>query len=141
MKEISSFKPFIGVGIILFGDEREVVRHKINSECTTYKENEFTENTTDYFPKTGVFIEYDINNRCNALIFNQGTSLNSEGTDLMKFKYSELRGIYDGRSSIKEVEEEIGITYLDLGFGVNKIFGKDEIQTLIVFSKNYWDIT
>lgn len=134
---VNTFIPFYGTDMIAFGEERNNIREKLNLEYKEYLENEFAENTTDYFESLGLFIEYDHNNKCNAMVFEE--TLFYEGINLMDLSFSRLKEIYDIRSTQREVEEEIGITYYDLGFGANKVFSRDEIQTIIIFSRDYWD--
>ena len=40
--------------------------------------------------------------------------------------------------SAEEEEIEIGITYYDLGLGITKVYNNDKIETIIIFSKDYW---
>ena len=56
----------------------------------------------------------------------------------MSLSYSELRNKYDKISLKIEEEEQVGVTYHDLGFGFTKEFGSAKIESLIVFSKEYW---
>ena len=132
------FMPFEGIEIISFKEKRETIRNLLNNTHKEYKENEFAENTSDYFQNLNIFIEYDSDDRCNAIVFEKEAKVYFEGYNLLETSYSKLRKKYDSKSVSKNEEEEIGITYYDLGFGFNKVFGKDEIQTLIIFSKDYW---
>ena len=38
----------------------------------------------------------------------------------------------------KNIENDDAVTYYDLGFGASKKVSKDEIESITIFSKNYW---
>lgn len=138
MKENKNvFLPFEGIEGISFGMSRDEIRAAINEEYTVFRRNQFSVNSLDYYSDRGLFILYDENNRCNAIEFANTANLFFEGKDLFAFNYSELRNHFDGLSLQKEEEEEIGITYHDLGFGVNQVFGVDQIESIIIFQKGY----
>lgn len=56
----------------------------------------------------------------------------------MKQKSNYLHKKFGSISQNMEIEDEIGFTYYDLGFGFNVVFGTEDIQTLIIFPDDYW---
>ncbi len=131
-------KPFKGVGDISFGTERSIIRKKI---CYNFKEirrSEYAENTSDYFEENGVFIEYLKDNICEAIEFTRDSCLFYYDTELFSLTFSSIKKMFDKLSSNKEVEDEIGVTYFDLGIGIACEYGTDNIESIIVFSENYW---
>ena len=134
----NTFKPFKGINTISFNDERQKIREKINLEYKEIKRNEFAENTSDYYEQLGFFVGYSNENLCDAIEFTNESNLYYNGENLLSLTYSSLRNTYDKNSSNKEEEEEVGVTYYDLGFGLTKEFETDKIESIIIFSENYW---
>jgi hypothetical protein len=138
MKESKNvFFPFKGIQDISFGMPRDEVRAAISEEYTTFRRNQFSVNSLDYYRDRGFFILYDENDYCNAIEFTDTSNLYFEEKNLFGLSYSQLRVYYDNLSLQKEEEEEVGITYHDLGFGANHAYGTDNIDSIIIFSKGY----
>ena len=136
MKNVLS--PFVGVDNISFGSERNKLREIIESDYKIIKRNEYAENTSDYYEELGFFVEYSKDNICEAIEYTNTSNLFYDGQNLFALKFSALQNKYDSLSSNIELEDEIGVTYHDLGFGVSCEFGTDNIESIIVFSSSYW---
>lgn len=129
------FTQFIGLGIIKFGLSRNAIRDILNEPFREFKRNEFAENTTDYYPSSMVFIEYDIDNNCNAIEIHKGADFIFNGTNIFSLSYKELLEV-NKKTSANFEEDDSGITFHDLGFGVS--IHDNEIETVVLFSKDYW---
>jgi hypothetical protein len=136
MKNIA--KLFIGTNKILFGDKRDIIRKKLDENCREIKRNEYAENTSDYFENLGFFVEYSKENICEAIEFTNQTSLYLDNQNLFLLKESAIRKKYDKISKKFEIEDEIGVTYYDVGFGFTVTFGTELLESIILFSKEYW---
>ena len=136
MKNI--LRPFEGVDNISFGTERYKLRKIIEGDYKVIKRNEYAENTSDYYEELGFFVEYSKENICEAIEYINTSSLFYNEQNLFVLKFSVLKNKYKSLSSNIELEDEIGVTYHDLGFGVSCEFGTDNIESIIVFSSNYW---
>jgi len=134
----NKFTPFIGIEYIKFGSDRSDVNISINSDSEVFTRNEIAENSTDYYKDLGFFVEYDSNNKCEAIEFTKDSGLLYEGRNLFDLSYSKLRTIYDSISNEMEEEDKLGCTYHDLGFAVSKSTEDDNIESVLIFSKNYW---
>jgi len=140
MNNKNIFHPFQGTGTIPFGMSREQVRAAVNSQYKEFRRNQFAMNTSDYYQTPGFFVEYDPENKCEAIEFTSESNLYYEDTDLLRLSYSSLRDRFDKVSKEKEEEAGIGVTYHDLGFGVTEATEGDGVETVIIFSKDYWGL-
>lgn len=129
--------PYTGTDQIKFGMTRKEIRQILNLDFSSFRRNEFAENTTDFFPSLELFVEYDKNDICEALEFTKEGNLIWKGIDLCKSHFSQLTAKLDLVSSDIE-EEESTKTYHDLGITISVGKEEDEIETVMVFSKNYW---
>lgn len=136
MKNI--LRPFEGVDNISFGLKRNKLRTIIEGEYRVIKRNEYADNSSDYYEELGFFIEYSKDDICEAIEYTNTSSLYYNGINLFALKFSELQNKYQSLSSSIELEDEVGVTYHDLGFGVSFEFGTDNIESIIVFSNDYW---
>lgn len=134
---MNSYIPFQGTYQVHFGMSRTLVHEALGSDYTVIKRNQFAENSSDYYERLGLFIEYNIEGLCEAIEFTDSSNLYFEDQNLLDMSYSELRDKYDSLST-KIEEEEVGVTYHDLGFGLTKVFGSNSIESMIIFSKEYW---
>lgn len=134
-----TFYPFKGIDLISFGDHREKIRETLNGGFEEIKRNEFAENTSDYYPELGFFVEYDQGQSCEAIEFTGAVQLRIDGKLIFSMSYSEVRNRFDPRSNQIEEEEGFGITYHDLGFGVTCEYGTDRIESVMFFSREYWN--
>lgn len=133
------YKPFSGTNLISFGERRNRIREKLCSyRFLEIKRNEFAESTSDYYEDISFFIEYSSDDICEAIEFTEGANLIIKGEEVFQMSYSALRQKYDMKSKSIEEEEEIGVTYHDLGFGITKKSDADSLETAIIFSKDYW---
>ncbi len=137
MKNI--FQPFLGTSDISFGMTRSDIRKALGNECTTFLRNEFADNTSDYYEKWGLFIEYNQNDTCNAIEITSQGNLFWKGENLLELGFSRLREKFDPQSRNFEEEEEIGVTYFDLGFGVTHTYNSNDLDSIIIFEKGYWE--
>lgn len=134
----NEFTAFKGVNEVLFGTSRVHVHEILGSNFTEVTRNQFAANSSDYYEYLGFFIEYNATDLCEAIEFIESSNLYFKDENLLSMSYSELRSKYDNLSSNIEEEEEVGVTYQVLGFGFNKVFGSNDIESIIVFSKEYW---
>lgn len=132
------YKPFIGIQDVSFGMQREAIRNILKSEYKEFMRNDYSDNSSDYYEKLGFFVEYSDKNICEAIEFTNKSNLIYNEEDLFSIGYVNLRNKYDKLSSKIEEEDEIGVTYHDLGFGVTCKFGADKIESIIIFSDSYW---
>lgn len=86
----------------------------------------------------GLFVEYNSNDFCEVFVFEKTATAHYHGINLMKQKSNYLHKKFGSISQNMEIEDEIGFTYYDLGFGFNVVFGTEDIQTLIIFPDDYW---
>ncbi len=134
----NTLRPFEGVNNFSFGTERNDLRIAIQEDYVTIKRNEYAENTSDYYEELGFLIEYSKDNVCEAFEFTNTSNLYYNEQNLFELKFSVLKNKYGRLSSNIELEDEIGVTYHDLGFGVSCEYGTDVIESILVFSSNYW---
>lgn len=137
MESKNVFEPFKGINEISFGMERNEIRKVLGQEYQTFRRNEFAENTSDYYSTLNLFVEYDEYDVCEAIEFTNESNLYFEGSDILKMDYKELINHYGSRSKEMEVEEDISVTFYDLGFGATKS-ENGKIETIIIFSRTYW---
>jgi len=131
------FQPFIGCEKIYFEESRETILERLGGTRKTFLRNEFARIPTDYFESLGFFVEYNEAFLCEMIEFTDEVQLFYLGEDLFKMGYSELRNKFDPLSRKLEVEDEIGVTYHDLGFAAMKRFGQEHIESISIFSENY----
>ncbi|MBL6445374.1 hypothetical protein JMN32_03590 [Fulvivirga sp. 29W222] len=136
MVENNEFIPFKGTKKISFGMTRHEIRELLDSKYITFLRNEFAENTSDYYEEKGFFIEYNSEDICDAIEF-VGGSLIYEGKDLLTLKFEDLNMMFGTLSKKKEIEDDIGVTFYDLGFGATRS-GDGSLESLIIFSETYW---
>lgn len=137
----NEFKPFVGLYNIKFGIKRSIIRIVLKDE--EYKiilRNQFAVNTTDYYPNKFYFIQYDEKDECESIEFTKGSNLYIEECDLFLLSYSHMRLIFDKKSNHIEIEDDVGVTYHDLGFSVTKDVESQGVETVMIFRKGYWDI-
>lgn len=134
----NTYKPLKGISDLSFGMTREEVRQSLNDKYTVIKRNEFAENTSDYYEERGFFVEYDENDICVGIEFTDSGNIHLDEVDLFTINFSELVNKYNKLSSNIEVEDEIGVTYHDLGFSATRKYDSDEIESILIFSKDYW---
>lgn len=134
----NDFKPFVGIDLISFGSDRNNIRDCLNQNYQEFLRNQFAENTSDFYKELGYFIEYNKENICNAIEFTNESNLYLNDDNLFDYDYDSLRRKFDHLSFDKEEEDGFGVTYYDLGFGVSKVYGQNKIETIIIFSKEYW---
>jgi hypothetical protein len=135
--EKNLFIPFKGIQDIYFGTHRNKIRKILGESYQNFRRGS-SENTTDFYKDRGLFFEFDQNDLCNAIEFANYSNLFIDSKNILEFSYSELVEIYSKKSVNKDIEEGKGITFLDLGFGVTKIDNADKIETIIIFSGDYW---
>lgn len=134
----NKYTPFKGINKIHFGFSGITVREALGLGYTEIKRNAFAENSSDYYESLGFFIEYNIRDLCDAIEFTDSSNLYFDEQNLLSLNYLKLRNKYDNLSSEIEEEAEVGVTYHDLGFGLVRAFGSNKIESMIVFSKEYW---
>ena len=130
------FYPFIGSAQIEFGFSRKKVQEILGSNFKEFKRNVYAENTLDYYIELNMFIEYDKSNLCNAIEFSAPNNLMYNNQNLFDLTYLNLIAQFKNKSK-KFSQDEFGITFYDLGFGVF-IIELDKIETINIFSKDYW---
>lgn len=132
------FDPFSGIGLAPFGTPREALRKSIGQDFRCFKRNEFSENTSDYYQDINLFVEYDRNDYCVAFELAAPNYLEYRKTNLFELSFLEIRKKFDIESEEFEIEDETGATYFDLGFGVFSNPDTNKVETIIIFSYNYW---
>lgn len=103
------FLPFKGTDSISFGMNRETTRGLINSKYICLKRNEFAENTSDYYENEGFFIEFNVNDICEAIEFTNSGCLIYKDINLLRLSYTDIRSIYDSKSKNIEEEDDISV--------------------------------
>jgi hypothetical protein len=136
------FIPFKGIQIkgiqnIHFGMSRTKIREIMGDAYQNFRRGA-AENTTDLYKDKGLFFEYDKDDLCNAIGFANYSNLFIESENILKYSYSELTNLYSKKSLKKDIEGDKSIIFLDLGFGISKIDNTDKIESVIVFSDDYW---
>ena len=130
--------PFQGSQEIRFGDRRADIRSRFGDNFQEFKRNPFAENTTDQNPEWGIFVEYNQDNKCEALEFSSDAAIFFKGLEIMKMNFDKLRKKFDPISEKMEEEADFSVTYYDLGFGMTRNFETDRVDSFILFSKDYW---
>lgn len=142
MEKTNLFIPFKGIqtnGVqILFGMTRYEIHHLIGKPNQEFKRG-LSKTITDYYKDEGLFVLYDINYYCEAIEFANDSNLIINSKNVLEFGFSALVEEYGKKSIHMDIEDGKGVTFLDLGFGVSKIDNTDKIETIIVFSSNYWE--
>lgn len=133
-----AFKPFEGTDRIRFGSPREAVRQILGNDYREFTRNKFSTNSEDYYQESGLFVGYSVENVCEVLVFSNAATLYYGDDDLLAIKYSALRKKYDAFSTNKEEEAAIGITYHDLGFAVMQVWGKNQVESVTIFTETYY---
>ena len=132
------FIPFKGLDNISFGMAREEVRAILNDQYKINLKNQFAENTEDYYHNLRLTTSYTKDDILDAIEFWKGSVLLYEGVNLMELKYIIFKKQFNEFSTNKE-EDRNGVTYYDLGFGAGKNLETGGIDSLVIFSKDYWD--
>jgi hypothetical protein len=135
--EKNLFIPFKGIQNISFGMHKDAIRKILGESYQSFRRGS-SESTTDFYKDKGLFLLYDKNDLCNAIEFANSSNLYIDSQNIFEFNYSKLVEIYSEKSLNKDVEDGKGVTFLDLGFGVTKIDNIDKIETIIIFSNDYW---
>ena len=137
-KSSNRFIPFQEVHNIAFGKSRNSIRELLSGSYKEFKRNKFADNATDYYESLNLFVEYDAENMCAAVELTQGAVISILGKKLFKMSYSSVLDFFK-QISINFNEDSYGVTFFDLGFGIFKTEGLDEVQTVIAFSDSYWE--
>ena len=143
MANSNLFIPFKGIQIkgvqnINFGMTRTEVRTIMGDLYKNFRRGA-AENTTDFYKDIGLFFEYDKNDLCNSIGFANYSNLFIESENILQYSYSELVHMYSKKSFKKDIEGDKSIIFLDLGFSVSKIDNTDKIESVGIFSSDYWE--
>lgn len=130
--------PFIGMNNVKFGMKREEIRSLIQDDYKTILRNQYAENTSDYYPDHFYFIEYNKNDEFEAIEFTKGSNVYMDDLNIINFTFSDIKYLFDKKSINIEEENEISVTYHDLGLSITKDFDSDSVETVLCFSKYYW---
>jgi hypothetical protein len=130
--------PFKGIGIITFGMTRQQCRSALNSTHRTFKRNEFAKNFTDYFTDLKLFLEFDEDDICQGIELHSYSHLVYEGKHLFDFDFFEFKTYYSAFSKRYEIEQDVSVTFFDLGFGASKGSDNDSLETVTIFPEKYW---
>lgn len=134
-----TFIPFERVGKILFGMNRQTVRKIIKLPFVEVQRSPYEESKSDFFPRLEIFIEYNSDDLCEAVEFTTGSKIIFNDINLMSLSFKSLLNQFSKISTENEFEGDYGVTYYDIGFSVSKHQVDGSIETILAFSKTYWD--
>jgi len=132
------YYPKEGIHDIKFGESRDEIRNSIRMEFTEFKRNDFAENTSDFYKDIGMFVEYSNENKCDAIDFSNSSSFIYDDIDLFKSDFKSIKKRFDQISNSSEEEGELNVTYYDLGLSITGSSNNDDIQSILIFSDDYW---
>lgn len=136
-------EPFNSVGDLLFSDDRQTIRKKLNVrfEAGVKSFGKLSERY-DYFIDLGSTVFYDNNDRVNAFDFFEGDIFFSD-IDLLKTPFNKLVQLFT------DLDPEVDISYAELtsykyGIGFYTTDDVDDPMAMpirvIIFKAGYYDI-
>ena len=133
---------YAGVGPILFGQNRTLVRQFFEEESTEFYKSASDAVTTDYFKEAGVFVFYDKADSCEAVEFTKPATVKWREQQLMPLPLGEVLEFM--RSQDEDLEEdESGFTSYKNGIGgyTEDIEELTELaETIICFRQGYYSV-
>lgn len=126
-------KPYVSVGTILFGEERDTVRKESSDSFREFKKTKFSQNTTDDFGGYHVF--YDGSDKVEAVEVFPGNSVLYRDKNLLRISYAEAVKLLKDHNCR---EDEYGFIDSDAGISV---YAPDhnQIESVLLFRKGYYD--
>ena len=128
-------KPFAQVGPIEFGQLRNEVRSKLDSDYQVFKKTP-GENDTDAYDSLGIHVYFDDDDQVEFVEAFSPAELEYEGIALIGRNVDEV--VADLRARGYEAEkDDVGYNYDELGFGLT--VNGDVIEGVGVFRKGYYE--
>jgi hypothetical protein len=127
-----TIQPFIGVGEVKFGKDRNKIREFLGMKYEA-------KNDIDYYLEDDIILQYNENNELIFIELIATSDVIFSSHNLSMMKYENIRTIFDAISENIDEEDNFGVNYLDLGFGVSINIENKLIKTTSIFIKGYWD--
>lgn len=128
-------KPFSQVGPIEFGQSRNSVRSKLNSDYRVFKKTP-GENDTDAYDSLGIHVYYDDEDKVEFVEAFSPAEVEFEGIVLIGRNVDEVAADLGDRGYDAE-QDEVGYNYDELGFGLT--INDQEIEGVGFFRKGYYE--
>lgn len=112
MKQIISL-PYKGTDHFQLMEERASIRKKFSSEPRTFKRNQFSKNTTDFYEKEGVMFDYSEEETCVSITFVSPADVYYKENDLLNMTFDQSKNFF--------LKEDPNIKADDLGFDSKKL--------------------
>lgn len=127
--------PFCSVGVLVFGDSREVVRAKLDAEYSTFTKD-VGENETDSFDSIGIHLYYDEEEKLEFVEAFNPAEITFRG---LRFLGREVSSVTKEMEAIgfKSVVADAGIDFPAAGIALTAPSGT--IEGIAAHRKGYYD--
>lgn len=128
-------KPFVGVGTLVFGQQRDSVRDILGEKYHSFKKT-VDENETDAYAALGLHLYYDNDNCLQYIEAFQPADIEFSGISLLARPIAKVF-IELQECGCDGAEDDIGVVYASLGFGL--VVSDGVVDGVGVFRKGYYD--
>lgn len=129
MSEKWILNPCEKINGINFGEDREEVRKKLNSEFTEFKKTKYSKNTTDDYGCFHVF--YDDNNKMEAIEFFENVDIYVGDSQIFPAKAEDVKSIFED-ATIDENE------LISVKYSIGGTIENNMIVSILVGCKDYY---
>jgi hypothetical protein len=127
--------PFRSVGLLAFGDSRQIVREKVSSSFSTF-EKVAGENETDSFDAIGVHVYYDDGGRTEFIEMFDPAEVSFRG---ISFLGRDLALVVSDMETLGFPSEpsDVGVKFEGVGIALTAPFGV--VEGVAAYRKGYYD--
>jgi hypothetical protein len=129
-------KPFIGIGNIVFGKNRQTLRENLGSDFTSFKKASFSVNETDAYDSIGIYLHYDGNDCLNFFELFQPFIVSYRGISFFDYSETTLIQLLND-NGVNLNPNSVGYDAPDFGFGI--YVNESKIDGVCVYKKNYYN--
>lgn len=126
--------PFTSVGVLFFGDSRQIAREKVSSSFSTF-EKVAGENETDSFDSIGIHVYYDDNSKIEFIETFDPANVSFRGISLMgkdlALVISDMEAL-----GIPPEPSDVGIKFESVGIALTAPFGV--VEGVAAYRKGYY---
>jgi hypothetical protein len=134
------YEPFNGIQKVKFGMLKNEINLNLGVPTRCFKRGN-SDFFTDFYNELGFLIEYNINLNVCAIEFPNYSNIYFHENNLFDYKFNELIDKFILISKDYKIIDNHGVTFFDLGIGVGNVYNSDSIESILIFSKDYWNVT
>lgn len=108
--------PHKGVELIAFGMMRPEVARAVGQVPRRARRNQYDASDYDFFPKLGLFVYYDTDDKCHAVEFTRDARVSYDGYELFAHPANEARAW--ARARDQDLDEKDGFVSTALGLSM-----------------------